>query len=138
MALSAANLNEITCLLPMVDAIPSIKGPRGRPRHRPAKLHADLGYASRANRSGLRTRGIAPRIARRGVESRERLGRYRWIAEQRIAVLHQLRKLRVRDERREDIHFALLVLGCDLMLFRSLMNDTGPWPRLSSSKDNGF
>jgi len=119
-ALSAANLNEVTVLLPLVDAIPAIKGARGRPRHRPGKLHADMGYESKANRQGLMERHIAPRIARKGIESRQRLGRFRWIVEQRIAVLHQLRRLRVRDERRDDIHFALLVLGCDLMLFRSL------------------
>lgn len=120
-ALSAANLNEVTILLPLMDAVPSIKGRRGRPRHRPDKLHADRGYASQTNRTGLRQRGIAPRIARKNVESRERLGRYRWIVEQRIEVLHRLRRLRVRDERRADIHLALLVLGVDLMLFRALM-----------------
>lgn len=120
MALSAANVNEVTVLLPLVDAIPPVKGPRGRPRRRPRKLHADKAYESRSNRRGLRARHIAPRIARKGIEPHDRLGRYRWVVEQRIAVLHQLRKLRVRDERRGDIHFALLVLGCDLMLFQSL------------------
>ena len=28
--------------------------------------------------------------------------------------------LRVRDERRDDVHFGLLVLGCCLILFRAL------------------
>src|SRR5438128_1715065 len=37
----------------------------------------------------------------------------------RLALLHRPRRLRVRDQRRDDIHFALLVLGCDLMLFKS-------------------
>jgi IS5 family transposase len=120
MALSAANLSEVTALLPLVDAIPFVRGPMGRPRRRSKKLHADKGYESRANREGLRNRHIIPHIARKGIESSERLGRYRWIVEQRLAVLHQLRRLRVRDERRDDIHFVLLVLGCDLMLFRSL------------------
>jgi hypothetical protein len=120
MALSAANYNEVQALLPMVDAIPPIRGKRGRPRRRPEKLHADKGYVAGYNRKGLRARKIKPRIARPGIESSEKLGRYRWVVEQRLALLHRLRRLRVRDERRDDIHFALLVLGCDLMLFRSL------------------
>ncbi|TQF07851.1 IS5/IS1182 family transposase, partial [Myxococcus llanfairpwllgwyngyllgogerychwyrndrobwllllantysiliogogogochensis] len=33
---------------------------------------------------------------------------------------NQLRRLRVRDERRDDVHFGFLVLGCCVMLFRSL------------------
>jgi IS5 family transposase len=106
-------------LLPLVDAVPSIKGRRGR-RRRPNKLHADKGYASQANRQGLRKRHISPRIARPRVESSERLGRHRWVVEQRLALLHRLRRLRVRDERRGDIHLALLLLGCDLQLFRAL------------------
>jgi Transposase DDE domain len=42
--LSAANVHDSTQLLPLVDAIPPIIGPRGtpgRPRKRPAKLHGD-------------------------------------------------------------------------------------------------
>ena len=47
--LSAANAHDSTQLLPLVDAIPPIIGPRGRPgrpRKRPAKLHADKAYDS--------------------------------------------------------------------------------------------
>jgi hypothetical protein len=77
---TAATVKEGTMLERLVDAIPPLPQPGGRPgrpRRRPAKLHADLGYASRSNRAALRRRGIIPRIARRGIESRERLGRYR-------------------------------------------------------------
>jgi IS5 family transposase len=107
-------------LLALVDAVPPIRGHRGRPRRRPDKLHGDKAYASRANRRALRERGIAPRIARPGRDSSSRLGRHRWIVEQRLSILHTFRRLRVRDERRADIHLAFLQLGCDLMLLRSL------------------
>jgi transposase len=59
-----------------VDAVPAIIGPRG-----PAKLHGDKGYDFPACRRLLRRRGITPRIARRGVESSQRLGRHRWRVE---------------------------------------------------------
>jgi IS5 family transposase len=90
------------------------------PRHRPAKLHADKAYASRKNRTELRRRGIKPRIARPGIESKQRLGRHRWVMERSLAWLSRQRRLRVRDERREDIHAGLLTLGCCLILFRGL------------------
>jgi hypothetical protein len=39
----------------------------GRSRHRPGKLHADKAYDVRALRAELRRRGIAVRIAGKGV-----------------------------------------------------------------------
>jgi transposase len=86
--LSAANAHDATQLLPLVDAIPSIIGPRGRPgrpRKRPGKLHADKAYDSAALRRALRSRGITPRIARRGIDSSEGLGRHRWVVERTLS-----------------------------------------------------
>src|SRR4051812_43880320 len=77
--LSAANAHDSTQLLPLVEAIPSIVGPRGqpgRPRKRPAKLHADKAYDFLLLRRTLRVRGITPKIARRGVDSSERPGQH--------------------------------------------------------------
>ena len=79
---SAANVHDSKVLEEeAVDAIEPIRKPRGRPRRkRPNKLHADKGYDfARCCRKALRKRGITPRIARRGIESSERLGRYRWV-----------------------------------------------------------
>ena len=92
----------------------------GRPRQRPRKLHADKAYASRHNRRALRQRGIIPRIARPGVDSSQRLGRYRWVVERTLAWLARFRRLAIRYERRADIHLALLDLGCALICFRTL------------------
>jgi transposase len=120
---TAANVNEGTLLARLVDAIPPLRQPRGRPgrpRQRPAKLHADLGYASRRNRAGLRRRGITPRIARKGIESRDRLGRSRWVAERDFAWLHRNRRLLVRYERDPELHDAFLELGCALICWQLL------------------
>ena len=118
-------MNEGTVLERLVDAIPPLKPPRGRrgrPRRRPGKLHADLGYASRRNRAALRCRGIAPRIARRGSESRKRLGRYRWVVERGFAWLHRNRRLLVRYERDPALHDAFLHLGCALICWQVLQH----------------
>jgi transposase len=121
--LSAANAHDSTQLLALIDAIPSIIGPRGRPgwpRKRPAKLHADKAYDSSPLRRALRARGIAPRIARRGVDSSERLGRHRWVVERALSWLLGCRRLGVRYERRADLLQGLLHLACSLTCVRFL------------------
>ncbi len=121
--LSAANAHDSTQLLPLIDAIPPIIGPRGkpgRPRKRPAKLHADKAYDAASLRRALRIRGIAPRLARRGIDSSERLGRYRWVVERSLAWLLGYRRLGVRYERRADVLQGLLHLACALTCLRFL------------------
>ncbi|MBW3510601.1 transposase [Janthinobacterium sp. NKUCC06_STL] len=73
-SISGAQVHDSRMLIPLLEAAPSVAGLAGRPRNRPAKLHADKAYASRAHRVWLHCRGIAPRIAHHGIESRERLG----------------------------------------------------------------
>jgi len=118
--LTASNVPDVITLLAMVDRIAPVRGRPGRPRQRPAKVHTDMGYISAANRRGLRARGIVPRIARKGIESRERLGRYRWVAERELAWLHRLRRLLIRYERRPDIQEAFLNLASILILWRAV------------------
>jgi IS5 family transposase len=113
--LTAANVNDTTMLGATIDAINPIKLPQGRPRKRPDKLHADKGYDSKKNRATLRQRGITPRIARKGIESKERLGRHRWVVERTHSWLNRFRRLKIRYERRADIHEAFLKIGCALI-----------------------
>jgi len=63
----------------VVDAVPPIRQCWGRPRQRPAKLHADKAYDHHRCRRALTRRHIQPRIARRGIESSAKLGRHRWV-----------------------------------------------------------
>ena len=105
----------------MIEAIPAVAGRRGRPRRRPAKLHADKAYNSAAFRHYLRQRGIRPRLARKGIESTTRLGRHRWVVERTFAWLNQYRRLRIRYERRLDIHEAFLKLGCALICWKQVL-----------------
>ncbi len=60
------------------------------------------------------------RIARKGVESKEKLGKHRWVVERTLAWLSQYRRLAVRYERRADIHLAFLKLGCALICLKHL------------------
>jgi len=58
-------------------------------------------------------------IARRGVEFGERLG-HRWVVERTVAGLNRFRRLRVRYERRDDIHVAFTKLACAHITFRAV------------------
>jgi hypothetical protein len=74
----SANVHDSRMMLATVDAIEPIRAKsRGRPRRRPHKLHAHKGYDYRHLRLALRKRRIIPRIARCGIEPKNRLGRYR-------------------------------------------------------------
>jgi transposase len=121
--LSAANTHDAHLLVGVVDAVLPILGPRGRPgrpRKRPAKLHADKGYDYPRCRTALRRRGITPRIARKGVEPRDRLGRHRWKVERTMAWLLGCRRLQVRYERMTSGVLAFLHLACALICARNL------------------
>ncbi len=123
LTISGSNVHDSKQLEATVDAIAPLRLPgkrRGRPRQRPVKLHADKGYDYPRCRQALRRRGITPRIARRGIESRERLGRYRWVVERTLSWLNRFRRLKVRYERRADIHQAFLSLGCSLICRQAL------------------
>lgn len=101
--------------MPLLDAIPPIRGVRGRPRHRPGRLFAGRGYDSDKYRRLLRARGITPKIARKGTAHGFGLGRTRWVVERTLAWLHQFKRLRIRYEIRADLHLGLLQLACSVI-----------------------
>jgi transposase len=119
---TAANTTDVTQLLPMIEAIPPIAGKVGRPRRRPKSVYADRGYDSQRHREQLRDLGIEPFLAKRNTKHGSGLGVYRWVVERTHGWLHQFRRLRVRYERRDDIHQAFLTLGCILICGNYLKN----------------
>lgn len=67
-----------TIMLPVVYDQVTVQGSVGRPRTRPQRVLADKGYPSKANRSYLRSRGIATTIPERAdqiAHRRKRRGR---------------------------------------------------------------
>ncbi|MDN3258040.1 IS5 family transposase [Streptomyces sp. MA25(2023)] len=118
--LTGGNRNDVTQLLPLLDAIPPVRGRVGHPRRKPDSLFADRGYDHDIYRGQVRARGIVPAIARRGTLHGTGLGTYRWVVERTVAWLHGFRRLRIRWERRADIHEAFLKLACCLITYRQL------------------
>jgi transposase len=100
--------------------VPAVLTPAGRRRCRPGKVDADKAYDHAANRAYLRRRGIKPRIARRGIESSQRLGRQRWQIERTLSWLSCYRRLGVRWDRGSERWFAFVLLACALVCFHRL------------------
>ncbi|MEU2502993.1 IS5 family transposase [Streptomyces pseudogriseolus] len=94
-SLTGGNRNDVTQLLPLLDKIPHDK-----------------------YRRLLRQRGIRPVIAERGQPHGTGLGTFRWVVERTISWLHGFRRLRIRWERRDDIHEAFLGLAVCLITHR--------------------
>jgi transposase len=120
---TAANVHDSMVFEELIDAVEPIKRPgpgRGRPRKRPEKLHADKAYDDKKCKAALRRRGIKSRIARKGIDSSEKLGQHRWVVERTLAWLGKYRRLTIRYERRDDIHEAFLHLGCSLICLNYL------------------
>ena len=80
------------------------------------------GYDYRRCRDACVRRSIRHRIARKGVESKRRLGRHRWIVERTFAWLARYRRLTIRYERRAAMHRAFLQLACALIC-RNYLHD---------------
>ncbi len=110
---TGANVHDSQAAIPMVDAIPPIKTPDGGRRKRPDELMGDRAYdAEEKIRHELRRRKIKPLIAKRNTENGSGLGKYRYVVEACFGWLFNLRRLRVRYEKRDDIHSAFLIIGC--------------------------
>jgi transposase len=122
--LTGAERPDATVFAAVLASIPPVRGPRGRPRQRPEKVHADKGDDARHCRRYLHRRGIKVRIARKGVEDTSRLGRWRRVVGRTFAWLNHYRRLAIRYERREELHQAFLDLACALIGLKTLRRHT--------------
>jgi transposase len=107
-------------LLPLVAAIPPIRGLPGRPLSKPRIIQADRGYDHDKYRRPLHAQGIRTLIARRNTLHGSGLGKTRWVVERTISWLHNFRRLRVRFERLAIIHEAFIKIACCLICWRQL------------------
>jgi transposase len=110
-----AHRHDVTQLLPLLEAVPPVRGKRGRPHRRPRGVQGDRGYDLEPHRRELRARGLTPALANRGTDHGSGLGKSRWVVERTLAWLPQWRRLRGRYDRRADMHEAFLTRGCALI-----------------------
>ena len=122
--MTGANCHDVTQLIPLVESIPPIAGKVGRPIKKPDCLLGDRGYDSEEHRRQLRRKGILPVLAKRRTENGSGLGIYRWVVERSLSWLHQNRRLRIRYEKRNDIHQAFLIIGCIKICWNHVANSS--------------
>jgi transposase len=118
--LSGANRHDIKHLLPLIVEVPPVRGKPGRPKSKPESLFADRAYDSDDARGILKWLGIEPYLAKRNTEHGSGLGKKRWVVERTIGWLHNFKRLRVRFDRRDDIHEAFLGCAKSLICFSLL------------------
>lgn len=113
---TAANVHDSQPAMMVVEQRPDIRSPRG-PRRRGIRfLLADGAYDAEAKiREPLRRGGIRPLISKRNTPHGSGLGEFRYVVEACFDWLFQWRRLRVRYEKRSDIHTAFLNLACAMV-----------------------
>lgn len=99
-----ANQRDEQRVEPLLDAVPPIQGPRGRPRRKPERLQGDAGYGFSGVFVALKRRGIAPELARRRengavVPHGSGLGRTRYVVERTLSWFGNFRRLKLCYER---------------------------------------
>ena len=62
---TGAHRHDVTQLLPLLEAIPPVRGKCGRSRRRPRRVPGDRGYDAAPHRQALRALGITPVLATR-------------------------------------------------------------------------
>lgn len=92
--LTGADRNDVTQLLPLVEAIPPIRGKPGGPLSKPSIAKVMRGYAHDKYRKPLHAARMATATARRGEPHGPGLGKTRWVVERTIAWLHKFKRLR--------------------------------------------
>ena len=111
-SITGANVPDIKEFAPLFNTLPAVGGKVGHPKTKPEAMMGDRGYDSEPHRQGLRDMGVEPQLAERETEDGSGLGVFRWVVERTLGWIHQNRRLRIRYERRADIHQAFLTLAC--------------------------
>ena len=90
------------------------------PLRKPKKVTGDRAYDSQPHRDEFHARDIATELARRNTPHGSGLGVFRWFVEQTLSLMHQFKRLRVRDDRDDQVHEAFMTLACAMICWRRL------------------
>jgi transposase len=121
--LAPANQHDGSTMLPLVATMPAVAGKVGRPKQKPDQVLADKAFDDASLRGILRWLGIEPVIPKRGSDEAG-LGKLRWFVERTISWLHQFRRLRIRWDRKPEVHQAFLDLAAAVICYRIWINET--------------
>ena len=102
---TAANVNDEQRLPALLDAMPAVRGPRGRPRRKPGLIFGDRAYGTAAVTAMVMSLGIYSFLAPRADDTHgSGLGVFRYVVERTLACFSHFRRLRLCYERTAE-HF---------------------------------
>lgn len=103
-----ANQRDEQRLIELLEAFPTLQGPRGRPRTKPDSVQGDAGYGFPHMIRAVRQRGLRPLLKPRGTkEHGSGLGKTRYVVERTLSWFNNFRRLRSCYERTPE-HFQAL------------------------------
>lgn len=99
-SVTPANVRDSVPALDLLDSIPAIQGPLGRPRFRPEIILGDRAYGTADILSGVRERGVHPLIPKINDKNHgSGLGKLRYVVERTLAWFGHNRRLKICYER---------------------------------------
>ena len=97
---TAANVPDQQQLPELLDAMPAVQGPRGRPRRKPDSIFGDRAYGTKAMVALVTALGIFSFLAPRNEPTHgSGLGALRYVVERTLACFSHFRRIRVCYER---------------------------------------
>ena len=115
-----ANVHDSQPAIALLDKMPKIPGPRGRPREKPDAALGDRAYGTPKNVAACRARRILPLLARIGTDHGSGLGTLRWVVESCLAWFSHYRRLKLCYERTGEHFQAFHELAAALICARKL------------------
>jgi transposase len=94
-----ANIRDDIPAVEMVESIPPIKQPRGRPRRKPGELIGDRGYGFAWIIQAIVALGIASLLCPRGSPHGSGLGKRRYVIERTLSWLGNFRRVKLCYEK---------------------------------------
>lgn len=120
-----ANIRDEQPVLEMVQNLPPIQGPRGRPRSKPDALVGDRGYGFPWIIAAVVALKIKSLLAPRGSEHGSGLGKVRYVVERTMAWFGNWRRLRSCYEKTATHWQAYNELAACMICFRRIQKLTG-------------
>jgi DDE family transposase len=115
-----ANVNDETQLPALLESMPAVQGPRGRPRRKPGGIFGDRAYGTAEMIALMAMLGILCLLAPRGDDTHgSGLGFFRYVVERTLAHFSQFRRIKVCYERTGE-HFQAFhdLAACCLVVTR--------------------
>ena len=117
-----ANVPDGKLAIPLLDAIPPIQGPRGRPRFRPGIYQGDRAYGWEANIQATRKRGVRALLARPMDDPHgSGLGKPRHFVQGTLSWFNNHRRIRLCYERSDESFLAFNQLAAILICHGKLV-----------------